>query len=352
MTDPLTILVGTSTNQETEGIYMFNFDQQSGSSSYVAKHAGILNPGYLTVSSDGSTLYAAHSVKGEPSGQISAFKINSSQDLELLNRESTGGRGVCYVSIDPTSGDVLASNYSSGSTVLLPVNEDGSLKPFTSLMQHSGSSIHPERQTGPYAHFVQSGPGDLIYAADLGADKIMLYKKYGNQLGLSDPAYIKTEAGDGPRHIDFHPNQKYIYILNELAGSVSVYHFEQLNHAYTKLQSISTLAEGFNGFNKSADIHIHPSSRFLYASNRGDSNSLAVYKIDENTGVLTLVEIEQEEVAWPRNFAISPNGKYLLCANREDNSISVYEIDQHSGALQYTGSKMEVPEPICIKFSK
>lgn len=348
--DEITIYVGTNTNEESEGIYMFSFDQNSGKSSFINKYTGILNPGYLTISKNGKTLYAAHSLAGESTGQISAFKIMPSSDLQFLNRESSGGRGICYVTTDPSSGDVLASNYSSGSTALLPINEDGSLNQLTSLIQHSGSSINTERQKSPHAHFVEVGPGDLIYAADLGIDKIMLYNKYGDQLSLFEPAYIKTDLGGGPRHLAFHSNKKYIYVLNELTGSVTVYNYDGLNYSFTKLQSISSLKEGFDGFNKSADIHIHPSGKFLYASNRGDSNSLAVYSINENTGILSLVEIENEDIAWPRNFAISPNGRFLLCANRDTDSISIFEIDQTSGALQFIESKMDVPKPICVKF--
>lgn len=352
VTDELTIYIGTNTNEENEGIYIFNFDQLTAKSSLLSKYTGILNPGYLTISENGKTLYAAHSQKGEPTGQISAFSIKPSQELQFLNQESTGGKGVCYVSTDPLSGHVLASNYSSGSTSLIPTNEDGSLQQVSSLIQHHGKSIDPERQTKAHAHYAEMGPGDLVYATDLGTDKIMLYQKYGDQLSLFEPAYIKSDLGAGPRHIAFHANQKFIYLLNEMAGSVTLFQFDRLNYSYTKLQSISSLAEGFDGYNKSADIHIHPSNRFLYASNRGDSNSLAVYEIDQSTGMLTLIEVENESVAWPRNFAISPNGKYLLCANRDDNSISVFDINQTTGALTFTGSKMNVAKPICIQFGK
>ena len=350
--DQLSVYIGTSTNLETEGIYMYTFDQSTGKSKFKSTQTGILNPGYLTISADRKTLYAAHSVVGERTGQVSAFTILPSNELQFLNQQSTGGKGVCYISTDPISGDILAANYGSGSTSLLPVKQDGSLAQMSSLIQGKGSSIDPERQKGPHAHFAQVGPGGLVYAADLGTDQINLYKKYGTQLSLFNPAYIKTDLGAGPRHIDFHPNQKFVYLLNELTGSVTGYEFNHSQFTFTKLQTISSLAEGFTGFNKSADIHIHPSGQFVYASNRGDSNSIAAYRLDESTGVLSLIEIEGEAIAWPRNFAISPNGMFLLCANRDDDSITVYSIDQQTGALTFTGEKLEAPKPICVKFKK
>ena len=348
--DQLSVYIGTSTNLETEGIYIYTFDQSTGKSKYKSTQTGILNPGYLTISADSKTLYAAHSVASDRTGQVSAFRITPSDELQFLNRQSTGGNGVCYISTDPISGDILAANYGSGSTALIPVLQDGSLAQLSSLIQGKGSSINPERQKGPHAHFAQVGPGGLVYAADLGTDQINLYKKYGTQLSVNDPAYIKSDLGAGPRHIEFHPNQKFIYLLNEMGGSVTAFSFNQSQSAFTKMQTISSVGEGFTGFNKSADIHIHPSSRFLYASNRGDSNSIAVYTIDENTGLLSLTEIEDEGVAWPRNFTISPNGLFLLCANRDDDSITVYKIDQQTGALTLTGDKLKAPKPICVKF--
>ena len=295
---------------------------------------------------------AAHSVKGEKEGQVSGFNIDTKTGrLELLNRQSSKGRGICYVSTDENN-KVIAANYSSGSVTLFPVDNKGMMSQASSIMQHSGSSINKERQEGPHAHYIEQGFGGLLYAADLGTDKIMLYKLNGNQLTPHTPDHIATHPGAGPRHIDFHPGGKYLYVLNELEGSVTCFEYSPIDNKFERLQTISSLPADFEGFNKSADIHIHPSGQFLYASNRGDMNSIAAYHIDQTSGWLTLVEIENEEIAWPRNFVISPDGKYLLCANRDDDSVSIYTIDANNGQLNYSGQKVKAPKPICVKFER
>lgn len=348
--DSIYFYVGTNSGDPEEGIYTFKIDLESGKSEFVSKYPNILNPGYLAITDDKKKLYAVHGIKGEKESYVSAFTINKNNGaLEFLNNRSTNGRGGCHVSTT-AEGDVVVANYSSGSVSLLPTIENGNLTPAASTIEHTGSSINKERQNGPHAHFIQQGIGDLFYAVDLGIDKIMLYKKVNDQLVANDPPSINIHPGAGPRHVDFHPNEKFVYVLNELEGSVSVLKYMGNDQGFETIQTITTLPEDFSGFNKSADIHIHPSGTFLYASNRGDHNSVAAYRIDGSSGMLTLIEIEAEAVAWPRNFAISSSGDYLLCANRDSDSITFYDIDQDNGTLRFNGNKVDAPKPICVKF--
>ena len=344
--------VGTNSGDPLEGIYTYALNTSDGTSKFLSKYPNILNPGYLTINGQGDKLYAVHSVEGEKQSAVSAFDINKrSGELQFLNRQSTEGRGGCHVSAS-TQGDVVVANYSSGSVSYLPTHTDGKLASASSTVAHSGSSINKERQEGPHAHFIQEGIGGLFYAVDLGIDKIMLYKNVNDELVTNDPPFIPIHPGAGPRHLDFHPNGNFVYVLNELEGSVTALKYNGNNKPFEKLQTVSSLPEGFTGFNKSADIHIHPSGKFLYASNRGDHNSIAVYKVDTTTGSLSLIEIEIEAIAWPRNFAISPDGNYLLCANRDSDSITIYKINKSTGTLIFTGQKVSAPKPICVKFSK
>lgn len=350
--ESINFYIGTNSGDPHEGIYAYKLNLKNGKSELISKYPNILNPGYLALSKQGSHLYAIHSVKGEKESSVSAFKIDKQTGaLELMNRQSTSGRGGCHISTTAED-DVVVANYSSGSVALLPSQNDGSLAKATSIHTHSGSSIDKDRQEAPHAHFIQQGIGDLFYAVDLGIDKIMLYKKVNDELVANDPPSINMRPGAGPRHVDFHPNGKFLYVINELEGSVTAFKYNGTNQSFEVVQTISSLPKGFSGFNKSADIHIHPSGKFLYASNRGDHNSIAAYQIDQNTGHLSIVEIENEAIAWPRNFAISPDGRYLLCANRDTDSITFYNINLDSGTLQYNGNKAYAPKPICVKFDR
>ena len=337
------IFVGTGSE---EGIFTMSFDPSDGS--FKQEHITALrNPSFLNISPDNQYLYSIHRIENQREGAVSSFRINEDGSLLQTSQQSTGGNGPCYISTDKTGKWAMVANYSSGSVAAFPVGDDGTLGAASDLKQHEGSSINPNRQKGPHAHYIREGIHGLIYAADLGTDKIMLYQLENGKLSTANPAFMETEPGAGPRHIDFHPNGKYVYVMNELGGSVSVYDASQ---NFTRLQTISSLPDTFGGTNKSADIHIHPNGKFLYASNRGDYNSIAIFSIDTETGMLTAGGYMQEGVNWPRNFAIAPNGKYLLVANRDDDSITSYHIDPDTGMLSATGFRISVPRPMCIQF--
>ena len=345
-----TFFVGTATGEKSEGIYSFNLNTTTGACSFRAKKVGIINPSFLTITPDNKYLYTVQREEGVAENKVSAFSIDGNLNLKLINTVSTKGQGACYLSTTHSGNNILVAHYTSGSVVVLPVKKDGSLDNVSDLLQHEGSSVDKKRQQGPHAHYIEQGLGDVIYAADLGTDKIMLYDLNNNKLSPSKTKFLKLPPGAGPRHISTHPNQNFLYVLNEMGGSVSVFGFDKIESTYQLKQTISSLPIDFEGYNKSADIHVHPSGKFLFASNRGDYNSIATYKIDETNGMLTLVEIENESIVWPRNFAISPDGKFLLCANLKDDSISVFAIDQLTGALTFTGHKITVLKPMCVKF--
>ena len=346
----LSFFVGTSTNLPTEGIYAYTIDLGTGKCTFQSKTENIINPSFLAISPNNQFLYALERVDGASENNVKAYKISENLSLNLLNQQSTEGQGACYISTDNTGKNALIAHYGSGSIVNLPINADGSLGKVKDIIQHQGSSINEERQKGPHAHYIKQGIGELIYAADLGIDKVQLYNLKNGQLMPNRPSYLSLPKGVGPRHLDYHPNGKFVYVMNEMGGSVSVFRYDEVLKTFEIQQTISSLPTAFAGFNKSADIHVHPSGNFLYASNRGDYDSIAVFKIDARMGVLALIEIEQASIVWPRNFAISPDGNYLLCANLKDDSISVFEINQKTGALDFTGQEIAVPKPLCIQF--
>lgn len=345
-----TFFVGTATDLATEGIYVYTLDIATGKCSFQSKQENIINPSFLAISPNKQFLYALERVKGASENRVNAYAIAENLSLSLLNQQATKGQGACYISLSKTGKNVFIAHYGSGSVVNLPVNSDGSLGEVLDIIQHEGSSINLERQKGPHAHYIKQGLGDLIYAVDLGIDKVQLYDLKNGHLVPNQPSHLQLPQGAGPRHLTFHPNGKFVYVMNEMGGSVSLFTYDKKAQTFEFQQTISSLPSNYNKYNKSADIHVHPSGKFLYASNRGDYDSIAAYKIDAKTGQLSLIEIEQASIVWPRNFAISPDGQYLLCANLNDDSISVFKVNQKTGALDFSGHKIEVPKPLCIQF--
>lgn len=345
------LFVGTVSNQAEEGIHSLLFNPASGELKQESK-ASVLNPGFLTLSKDNSILYSANGIVENKFGGVSAWQVDEATGaLTLINQQSSMGEDPCYISIDQSGGWLMAANYGSGSLAVFPLRPDGSLGDVADFVQLSGTSRDPARQEGPHAHFIKFGPGGIVFASDLGADKVLVYTldpAEGKLQAFATPL-LSVSPGDGPRHIDFSPSGKFVYVLNELAGSIVVHSFDGAE-TFEMIQDISTLPKSFAGENISADIHVHPSGRFLYASNRGDFDSVAVFQINQQTGRLSLVQHMREGIVWPRNFALSPDAGHLLVANQNDNSIVTFNLNQDNGRLVPTRHRFEVAAPVSIQF--
>ena len=261
-------------------------------------------------------------------------------------------RDPCYISFDKTGKYALVANYTSGSVAVFPVEADGRLGEASAFVQHSGSSVNKDRQAGPHAHWIETTADNrFAIAADLGLDELLVYRfdaKNGT-LAANDPPYAKLDPGSGPRHIAFHPNGKFVYVVNELGSSITAFSYDAGRGALKKLSTVSTLPKGFVGSNDAAEIHVHPNGRFLFASNRGN-DSIAVFAIDRHTGALTPVGHFPVLGKTPRDFDIDPTGRLLFVANQDTNNISVFRIDLRSGRLTATGQELHVPSPVCLKF--
>ena len=346
------LYVGTASGDPEAGIYVFRFDPAAGTLAQVGGVTQILNPSFLARSPEAPFLYAVS--ESPETGTVSAYRINTDTGaLTFLNRQPSGGTGPAYVSTDQTGRWVLVANYGSGSVALLPAGEDGRLGEAADVVQHEGSGPNPERQEGPHAHYIHVGPDNrYAYATDLGTDQVHIYPldAESGSLNAAEGRAVATPPGAGPRHLGFHPTGRFVYLVNELAGTVTAYARNAATGSLTALQTLSTLPEDFEGANKSADIHVHPSGRWLYVSNRGDADGLAIFAIDEETGQLRTVGYQSEEVHWPRNFAISPSGQHLLVANRRADEVVVFRLDQETGRLTSTGHRAEVPEPTNLTF--
>ncbi len=351
------LLVGTYTTGTSEGIYVYRFNSDSGSFSPVSS-AKTSNPSFLAVSPDQQYVYAvnenADSTMHTTGGSIAAFSFNKQNGtLSFINKQYSGGKHPCYVTIDKTGKWVIAGNYSSGSLGVLKVRKNGGLDTTTQIIEHTGYSVNQDGQTAPHVHAtVLSNDNKYLFVPDLGIDKLMIYS-FNAKSGKLAPAKIPfqmTEAGTGPRHFDFHPNGRYAYLVEELTGSVSVYGYSK--GALTLLQNISALPPDFNGAVGSADIHVSPDGKFLYASNRGESNTIAIFSINEKNGQLLPVGHQSTMGKTPRNFNFDPSGNFLLVANQNSDEIVIFKRDKTTGLLTDTGKRIPVSKPVCIKWVK
>jgi len=247
---------------------------------------------------------------------------------------------------------LVVANYSSGSVAAFPLRDDGRLGEASSLIQHRGSSVNARRQQGPHAHSVNfSLDNRFLVAVDLGLDKLMVYRADATKATMesNDPPFTRVKPGSGPRHFTFHPSGRYAYVINEMLSTVTVFHYEAEHGALNEVQTISTLPQGFEGRNSTAEVRIHPSGKFLYGSNRGH-DSIAVYAVDAATGMLRAVEHVSTGGKRPRNFEIDPSGRFLFAANQGTHNVVVFRIDPSSGRLSRVGEPLEIPSPVCVRF--
>ena len=354
--DYLFLYIGTNTPATGDGIYVYRFEASTGSMERLSSIAGVENPAFLAVDPRGRYLFSVSEVgdeSGHQEGAVHAFSIDqASGELVHINHRSSRGTLPCHLSVDHTGQYLLVANYGSGSVAMLPIQGDGSLGEAVSFAQHEGSGTDPERQEGPHAHSITVDPANrYAFAADLGLDKVLAYRLDLDQGKLvpNDLPWVMTASGAGPRHFDFHPDRRYAYVINELGSTMTAYKYDEPRGALTEIQSLSTLPEDFVGTNYCADVHVHPSGRFVYGSSRGH-DSIAVFGIDEATGMLTYLDCEPTQGNTPRNFAIDPSGSYLLAANQDSDTVVTFRIAQDTGKLEPTGRVAQVPAPVCLKF--
>jgi 6-phosphogluconolactonase len=352
------VYIGTYTEEgsTSKGIYAYRFDSSNEQLTSIGLVAQTTNPSFLAAHPNHRFLYAVNEVgnyQGQKSGGVSAFAIDQATGkLTFLNEVASGGADPCYITVDKTGKFVLVANYTGGSVSVFPIQPDGSLGAASAFVQHTGHGTNPQRQEGPHAHSSDLSPDNrFAIVDDLGLDETLVYKfdSAKGSLTPNDPPFAKAEAGAGPRHFALHPNGKFGYVINEMGDTVSVFSFDAAAGVLRPLQTISTIPKDFTKQNDDAEIVIHPSGKFLYASNRGH-DSIAVYSIDPKKGTLTLVEYAPTKGQSPRNFEIDPTGKLLFAANEKSDNIVIFRIDPQTGRLAATGKVLEVSQPVCVRF--
>jgi 6-phosphogluconolactonase len=341
------LVVGTYTNKEkTNGIHVYSFNTKTGQSSFRSKILGIKNPSYLAISKDRKNLYSVSEVDN---GTIQAFSFDAQTgELGFLNSVSSGGDGPCYVSVNDSKALVFAANYDSGSIAAIRIEKNGSLNPEIQKIQHQASS---DSKAKPHAHAVVLTPdGHYLLAADLGIDQVKTYEvnpASSNALIPAKVPYTSVVKGGGPRHLTFHPNGKYAYLILEMGASTVG--FDYKDGILETKQIITMLTPEFKGTVEAADIHISPDGKFLYGSNRADANEIVIYSIAKN-GILKYAGRQTSDIHTPRNFVIDPSGNFLLVGNSASNEIMIFNRNRKTGLINPSGQKIMVDKPVCLKF--
>ena len=357
MGDAAIMYVGTYTRTEphvqgrAEGIYVYRLHHDSGELHHLSTAPGVMNPSFLVVDSGRRYLYAVEEIgeyEGRPGGAVTAFAVDpGTHALTRINSQATHGGAPCYVSIDASGHWLLAANYGGGNVSVLPIAEDGSLGPATSVVQHHGPSLHHD---GPHPHSIVPDPaGRYVLVPDCGLDRVYVYRLDTTRGALveHDVPWAELLPASGPRHLAFHPDGAYLYCINERGSSVTALAYDAERGILREIQTLSTLPQGFTGKNACADIHLDPSGRYLYGSNRGH-NSIAIFAVEAETGEMRPVGHVPTGGRTPRNFAVDPTGRYLFAANQDTDTVVTFAIDPVTGTLTPAGPVASIPTPVCL----
>lgn len=345
---PTRFLVGTTNGEVSASVAVCDLDEHQEALTIVTKLNAGKRPGYLVINDD--YLYAVSTdLQGKDQNTLRAFALqNNGTDLKLLSEVSSKGINPCYVSINKSVPALFAANYSSGSVVQYQIRSDGSLGEPWYFQQFEGSSVNAKRQQGPHAHYIHpTVDNQFALTADLGTDKVMVHRlnQQGKMSVYEKQPYFELPAGSGPRHLEFHPNNQWVYVLNELNSTISTVKYQ--NGEFKVGKTISTLPQDFKDESSSAAVRIHPSGHYLYSSNRG-SDSISVYAIDKQ-GDLTRIQTFGEGLGWVRDFNVTPSGKFIVAGNEKTDQVVLLKL-KADGQIAHRISSVDVPSPSCFVF--
>lgn len=341
------VFTGSYSSSEHEGICLLLFDSEVGNLKRLDGISGIENPSFLALDSQRFRLFAVGEVAD---GVVASYTIDQSTGkLNEINRQFTKGSSPCYLSLDKQGNWLYSVNYQKGSSVeMFSIEKNGAIGALADDVQHAGHSVQADRQEGPHPHSVVSIPSSsFLLVPDLGTDHIYIYRNDSIEAGLKLHAKVESQPGAGPRHIAFHPNASFAYVIHELNNTIAVYSYDNIKGLLSLLQSVHTLPGEFLGTSYCADIHVSPSGHYLYGSNRGD-DSIATFRI-LNNGMLESVGYTSTMGKTPRNFIITPDGKFILVANQDSDSIVVMRLGM-DGIPIPTGQSYEISKPVCLQM--
>lgn len=352
MSQRMLVFVGSYAELDGPGVYVYAFEEESGKLERLDQVSGLKNPTFLNVDASGLKLYVIHEgtdAQGGKTGEIVSFRIDPVQGtLQEINRGIALNNSTCHIQRDATNQFLIVTSYHGGNVGLVALEQDGVVGKALHSVQHEGSGPHPN-QDKPHPHSVFFSPDQkYMLVSDLGIDRIRSYKLDAASKTLQFHAETSLAPGAGPRHLVFHPNGQFVYVINELNSSVTAFRYDATSGLLHTIESVSTLPAGFDGDNACAEIAISQDGRFLYGSNRGH-DSIVVYAVDEATGTLQPIQHISTEGKHPRHFALTPSGRSMIVANRDTNNLTLFRIEQGTGKLEYTGTSIEVAKPVCVQ---
>jgi 6-phosphogluconolactonase len=360
----LTLYIGTYTNQRSPqgltggGIYRVTLFPASGALRVEEVAARMTNPTFLVLR--GERLYAIGEVgehDGQPGGAVAAFALDlASGDLAPMDTQSSGGAGPAYISTDASGRVALVANYVSGSVASLPIGAEGVLEPPTQVVAHhmrtDGPGAVPDRQDAPHAHcIIPDHNNRFAFAADLGADRIYQYAldPLNGRISAEPVNIYDVFAGTGPRHLAFHPSGRWLYVSGELNNTLIVYAYDADDGLLREPHALPLLPDGWDGQTKASEVAVSPDGRFVYVGNRG-YDAITAFRVDADSGTVTLVGQYPTGGSFPRHFALDPSGQWLVVANEKSDTLTTFRVHRESGVLEWTGQSVQVPVPVCVVF--
>lgn len=346
-------LLGTYTQNEGEGINIVEFKPEQDQFDILDVASDVENPSFLIANDSENLVFSVEETGGSEGGKLTSFRFDrDKKTLKKINSVFTQGGSPCYISLDPSESFLVVSNYSGGNITAIPVDREGNLSEEIQLIQHTGSSINPGRQKQPHVHSAVFHPKEnKVFVADLGTDKIYVYnfdKTSPTPLSPADPASFPVKPGSGPRHLLFNQGGDVIYLIHEITAEIGVYLYNdgKISH----LETHTLLPEGFTGEVGAAEVRISPDGNFLYASNRGEANDINAFKIDKKDGSLSKIQYISSGGIAPRNFAITPDGDYLICGNQDSDKLVVFNRNKEDGTLSLDNLTLSVNKPVYLYF--
>ncbi len=354
-TDSILFGTGEILESKGKGIHVLELDV-GGKFHLLETITNVRNPSYLCLAPNKKFLYAVNELKsedGQDGGFASAYAIENETGhptLRFLNMQSTRGADPCHIAVNNAATHAYVSNFMSGSVCVFPILTDGSLGDPSEYIQYSGSSIDPRRQRSPHAHsLVFDKTQQRAFVPDLGTDKLMIYETdfdKGTLLPAQCP-FLQVNPGDGPRFLEFHPNGKWAYLINELSSGITLLEYDDKRGTLVRKQIVSTLPEQFSGDNICADLHVTPGGDLLYASNRGH-DSLVCFRINRTDGTLNRLSIIPSGGKTPRNFCVSASGACLVVANQDTDNLLSYRMNRSTGNLEKI-DEIAIDTPVCVR---
>jgi 6-phosphogluconolactonase len=343
--------IGSYAKPETKGIHFIAFSMDTGALRLIDGIGGIENPSFLTLNSQQNCLYAV-SESSDLEGSVICYHIDASNGaLKYLNEQPSFGMSPCHVELDSLDSHMMIANYSSGTMASYPIGHNGEIGPSSQVINHN-TGLEIKRSSDSHPHSINySRLNRFVIVPDLGLDSIFIYKRDDQEAEYTLHKEVQLTKGSGPRHFTIHPNRRFAYVINELDSTITAFHYNEHAGDLSAIQTISTLPKAFKAWNACADIHLSSDGLFIYASNRGH-NSIAVFAVQTETGLLEVRGYQSTKGAIPRNFAIDPTGKYMLVANQETNQIVCFGLNKETGALVDMNQQIEIASPVCIKWYK